>query len=123
MHHSPLRSCASCGGFAPRAASSCPHCSEALTPAPPSAAGASWASRLARALMTTAGGGLLMTTLMACYGAPHGAWRPPEPDTKCAPSAQDKDGDCLDAATDCDDGDPLIGRCAEGEAKPSSPEP
>lgn len=58
-----LAICASCGGFIPRAASTCPHCN-ATTPRP-------LFERLRiGALGGAFGGGAIALTLMACYGAP-----------------------------------------------------
>lgn len=51
-----LSTCATCGGFLPRSASSCPHCRTLV--------------RAAKIVGGVIGGGVIAFTLMACYGRP-----------------------------------------------------
>ena len=103
-----LDQCSACNGFLPPHTTACPHCAP-LTPPRPDATG-TLAKRIRNALMTFAGGGLLMTTLMACYGAPY---PPPNTPDECTPTETDKDGDCVDAPNDCDDSNPQIQKGCE----------
>lgn len=94
-----MNSCFSCGGFAPRDCSTCPHCDARLE-------GRAAQGPVARALASLtllATSGATAVTLMACYGMP-------VCDTK-----EDADGDgvmsCYDdgeTASDCDDSDASI---------------
>ncbi|MEO1269945.1 MAG: hypothetical protein AAFX99_17805 [Myxococcota bacterium] len=97
-----LTSCSTCHGFIPHEAPACPHCApETVRTEPPRRMGT--LKKLGTVLMSMAGGGLLMTTLMACYGAP-----PPKPNRVCEPTQTDKDGDCMPAPDDCNDSDPTV---------------
>ena len=96
-----LSSCGACNGFIPPRLTACPHCApETVTAVAAPGLGGSAVKRLCTALMATASGGLLMTTLMACYGAPY-----PE----CEPTRDDMDGDCVPVGEDCDDEDAYVG--------------
>lgn len=100
-----LTSCDTCDGFLPSRGAACPHCgAAALQSARPGIM-----SGLQRKLLTVAGGGLIATTLMACYGATYGP-NVREP-AMCGQTANDSDGDCVDASVDCDDADATVGEC------------
>ena len=106
-----LSSCGACNGFIPPRLTACPHCApETVTAVAAPGLGGSAVKRLCTALMATASGGLLMTTLMACYGAPY---PPPNTPDECTPTETDKDGDCVDAPNDCDDSNPQIQKGCE----------
>ena len=93
MTHPTLRSCPSCAGFAPAAATTCPHCDSALaTP-----------RRFGRVLAQLLGSAGLAVTLMACYGAV--AHPQAYPDGNCQ---ADSDGDGACMPQDCNDADPAI---------------
>ena len=103
-----LEKCRHCAGFLPPRAGNCPHCGQ---PAP-----RGLLRGLGRSIFAATGGGAIAITLMACYGAAYGPSEPPLPDAnRCAPSATDKDGDCVPAAEDCNDEDPAI--------RPGAPDP
>jgi len=88
----PLHECPTCGGLRP-AQQVCPHCDAPI---------ARW-PRLARNLAALVGAGAASLTLMACYGAPPGYYRP-EPHDGCT----DADHDQVCAPTDCNDNDRMI---------------
>jgi hypothetical protein len=89
----PLDDCPICGGLRP-AAHACPHC-EAPAERPR-------APRLARTIAALVGAGAATITLMACYGAPPGYYRPQ------AEPCTDADHDTVCAPTDCNDQDPTV---------------
>ncbi|MEZ4313116.1 MAG: putative metal-binding motif-containing protein [Polyangiaceae bacterium] len=83
--------CASCAGFIPHDASSCPHCGE--TVARKAAPAAKGRAGLVGTIATAAAGGLMSLTLMACYGIAY-----------TCENQVDKDGDGFFTSTDpnCD---------------------
>lgn len=95
-----LHDCPVCGGLRP-ALRACPHCDAPVGRWP----------RLARSIAGLLGAGAAAVTLMACYGAPPGYYRP-DPHPGC----EDADGDgslvCPDhtrsAPIDCDDHDRMV---------------
>ncbi len=96
----PLQNCDGCDGFLPPGASACPHCGHAPGPGR--------LRKLGRSVLAAAGGGAVAVTLMACYGAAYG---PPVQEAEplpCQATEQDRDGDCSEAAADCDDENPNI---------------
>ena len=92
-----LSRCATCSGYLPSRATTCPHCDAAVSLRPRSTA---------RRLLDVAGGGAIALTLAACYGAPPGYYANHPHDTGCDPSRDvDGDGYCHD---DCDQADASI---------------
>ncbi len=89
-----LHDCPVCGGLRP-AHQVCPHCDAAI----PRERG----PRLARSLAALLGAGAASLTLMACYGAPPGYYRPGPTD-----GCTDADHDLTCAPADCNDADRLI---------------
>lgn len=112
-----LRACTHCDGFLPPAAAACPHCDAPIRA--PRQRGL--LGRALGAAFVFASGGIVATTLMACYGAPYGPPQPTDQDAggtngsgACAPGPEDQDGDCFSAELDCDD--------QNAEVFPSSPD-
>jgi hypothetical protein len=96
-----LDKCRHCAGFLPPRTGNCPHCG--------AAAPKGLLRGLGRSIFAVTGGGAIAITLMACYGAAYGPPVEPTPDAnRCAPTATDKDGDCVAAPEDCNDEDPAI---------------
>lgn len=107
-----LGQCGDCGGFLPptdAALASCPHCGSNLAGTPDASTGREtrvgrssrpWIDRMRDALMVGAGGAMLATTLMACYGGDY--------DDYCGASEGDYDGDCVAEYEDCDDSNPNV---------------
>lgn len=124
-----LDTCKHCEGFLPhKHLTACPHCHARLTQA------TSPQRRLFGSFLTAAfsvaGGGLVATTLMACYGAPPPRPSDPAPNdpkgasSACEPSPNDQDGDCYTAQNDCDDLDSSRhDTCANSEAAQASNTP
>jgi hypothetical protein len=92
----PLLSCRSCGGFAPSARPTCPHCETPLA--------RPLGGRIARVLAGLAGAGGFLMTMAACYGVAPTHQQPTTPD----PNGCDADGDGVCAPQDCNDADLAI---------------